>query len=105
MNADVVPMALLMTAIALSWPEFVGMFRLRANPTVTQSAIMTLACAAGLGAAGLAIQNFGIMPGGLVCLLGILAGQFLRNDARMARAEAFLSVGCIAVVVAGHPFG
>lgn len=80
MNADFVPMTLLMTAIALSWPEFIGMFRLRASPTVGQSVIMTLACAAGIGAAGLVIQHFGIFSGGLACLLGILAGQCLRND-------------------------
>lgn len=98
MNADLVPLALLTVATALSWPEFASMFRVSGGRSTAEFSVMSAASAAFLGAVGLAMQQFGPVHGGIASLVGIFAGHWLRKDSATARAGALLSVACVAVL-------
>ena len=97
-----VPMMFLMAAIALGWPKFAGMFRCEPGGAAVELAIVSVATAAFLGAAGLAFQQFGVLAGGTACALAIGAGQFLPRRAGAARFETALAAMCLAIVIAGR---
>ena len=96
-----VPMMFLMAAIALGWPKFASMFRVEPDGGVAEPAIVTVASATFLGAAGLAVQQSGVLTGGAACALAIGAGQFLPRRVGAARFETALSAACLAIVIAG----
>ncbi|UVC08069.1 hypothetical protein IHQ71_23370 [Rhizobium sp. TH2] len=100
MNGNMVPMVLLVAAIALSWPKFLAMFRIETNPAATELAIISAASAACLGASGLALQQYGAAAGAIICVVGLGAGQFLRKGATVARLETTLSIACLAIFLA-----
>ena len=103
MNAHLVPAVLLMAAIALSWPEFVAMFRLDGRVAVIEVSLMSVATAAFLGAMGLALQQFGLIVGGLLCTAGACLGHCMRRTTH-ATQMTLLSSGCILALLASRTF-
>ena len=57
MNAHLVPAVLLMAAIALSWPEFVAMFRLDGRVAVIEVSLISVATAASRGTIALTMPQ------------------------------------------------
>lgn len=102
MDGNMVPMVLLVAAIALSWPKFLAMFRIDANPATMETAVISIATAACLGAVGLSLQQYGAVVGGLICVIGLGAGQFLRSGTIVARLETTLSIACLAIFLAAR---
>lgn len=100
MNGSIVPMALLVAAIALSWPKFIAMFRFETNPATMEMTTISVATAVFLGTTGLAFQQYGAAAGGIMCALGLGAGQSLRKTTRVARLETMLSLACLAIFLA-----
>jgi hypothetical protein len=85
MNGSLLPMALLVAAIALSWPKFIAMFRIESNRATLEMTVISAACAICIGAIGLSLQQYGAATGGIMCALGVGAGQFLRKTTSGAR--------------------
>ena len=102
MNGNMAPMGLLVAAIALSWPKFLAMFRIKANAASIEMAVISVASATCLGAMGLSLQQYGAAAGGIMCVLGLGTGQFLREGTSVARLETTLSVGCLAIFLAAR---
>jgi hypothetical protein len=100
MNGNMVPMVLLVAAIALSWPKFIAMFRIETNRATMEMTVISVATAVFLGTAGLAFQQYGTAAGGIMCALGVGAGQILRKTTRVARLETTLSLACLAIFLA-----
>ncbi|CAN7670275.1 hypothetical protein [Rhizobium sp. LjRoot254] len=100
MDGNMVPMVLLVAAIALSWPKFLDMFRIQVSPPVMEAAVMSVAAAVFLGTAGLSLQLYGNAAGAIMCSLGLCAGEFLRRVVYIARLETTLSLACLAIFLA-----
>jgi hypothetical protein len=97
MNGNMVPMVLLVAAIALSWPKFLDMFRIKVSPPVMEAAVMSVAAAVFLGTTGLSFQLHGNAAGMIMCGLGLCAGEFLRRGVNIARLETTLSLACLGI--------
>lgn len=100
MNGNMVPMVLLVAAIALSWPKFIAMFRITVSPPVMETAVISVAAAVFLGTTGLSLQQYGNAVGAIMCGLGLCAGEFLRRGVNIARLETTLSLACLAIFLA-----
>jgi hypothetical protein len=102
MNGNMGPMVLLVLAIALSWPKFLAMFRMETNPATPEVAVISVASAVCLGAIGLSLQQYGGIAGGIMCVLGFGAGQFLRKGAGTVPLKTTLSLACLAIFLAAR---
>lgn len=97
MNSGMVSIVLLAASIALGWPKFLGMFKLEVNPAAAEFTLLSIATAVCLAAIALALQEFGPLLGGLICILAVGSGQALRREGSTAGPETVVSALCLAL--------
>ncbi|WP_025658040.1 hypothetical protein [Rhizobium sp. IBUN] len=81
MQLHTIAPALLVLAIALSWPPFSSIFRGETQAAVATAPLTMIASAVSLSALGLAFAGNGPWLGMLIAALGLLLGRTMRTPA------------------------
>lgn len=88
--------AILLVAIAASWPETRSMFRYKPDMKLFTVVISTVACTVCLGGIGAALQTYGILKGTVLGMAALASGEALRRTTVNTKPLIVISIAFLA---------